>query len=329
VVGVEGDPVAARRVTDAEAARMFGVMATARVLESALAKAYAEGKLPGWIHSAEGHEALGGAVAICLRDTDHLVPHYRSRPEQLGKGMTVREVIAELFGTVDAASRGRGGETHVSNVERRVYGMTGVLGSNIPLSAGVAYASKLRRLDEVTLCTFGDGTANRGAFHEALNLASIWDLPVVFLCSNNAYAELSPITDFIRVTDIAERAAGYGMPGWAIDGHDPEALADVLGRAVDLARAGRPSLVEAKMVRRRGHWEGDPQSYRPEGEVERLAEIDPVPRYRQRLLDERGFAEADLEAIEASAREGVADALEWVQSRPLPQLEDLLGDVYG
>jgi pyruvate dehydrogenase E1 component alpha subunit len=317
-----------RRLTDEEALRVYAVMATARAVEQRLAEAYADGQLPGWIHSCEGQEAFGGAVAVCLDERDHLVPHYRSRPEQLGKGMSVRAVLAEVFATVHAASGGRGGETHVSSAEHRIYGMTGVLGANIPLGAGVAYASKLRGTDEVTLCTFGDGTANRGAFHEALNLAAIWELPVVFVCENNAYAEMSPITDFLRVPDIAARAAGYGMPGVVVDGHDPEAVIDALRAAVDAARAGTPSLLEAKMIRRRGHWEGDQQAYRSEDELRRLDEVDPVRVYRSRLIRDRGLEEPRLAALEDGARREVEEALAWAASSPRPGVREVTTGVY-
>lgn len=316
-------------VSSDDARRVYDVMITARTLEQEIARVYAEGKLPGWVHSCEGHEALGGAIAICLGADDHLVPHYRSRPEQLGKGMTVREVVAEVFGTIHSGSKGRGGETHVSSRSSRLYGMTGVLGSNIPLGAGIAYASKMRGLDEVTLCSFGDGTANRGAFHEGLNLAAIWDLPVVFVCENNVYAEMSRTADFVRVANIADRASAYGIPGTAVDGHDPEALIEVLTESVALARRGQPSLIEAKIVRRRGHWEGDPQDYRSREELAVLDEIDPLPRFRQRLMDDYGFDEAGMTAIERAARETVQDALEWAQSSPLPTASDVTTGVYA
>lgn len=317
-----------RQVLDDEATRIYELMATARELEVQLARTYAEGKLPGWIHSCEGHEAFGAAVALTLGDTDHLVPHYRSRPEQLGKGMSLREVVAEVFATTDAASRGRGGETHVSSATRRIYGMTGVLGANIPLATGVAYASKMRGLDEVTVCSFGDGTANRGAFHEALNMAAIWDLPVVFVCENNTYAELSRTSDFIRVDSIAERAAAYGMPGWLVDGHDPDLVVGALEHAVRLARAGRPSLLEVRTVRRRGHWEGDQQAYRAKQELSGLDATDAVVLYRRRLLEQRGVAEAVVAAIEASAREQVTEALAWAEAGPRPTAGEVLGGVY-
>lgn len=320
--------VPSRPVSDDEARRIYQQMATARRLEIEVARVYAEGRLPGWIHSCEGHEALGAALGLCLTETDHLTPHYRSRPSQLGKGMTMREVVSEVFATVHSGSRGRGGETHVSSVRCRIYGMTGVLGSNVPLGAGIAYASKMRGLDEVTIASFGDGTSNRGALHEAFNLAAIWELPVVFLCENNAYAELSKISDFIRVDTIAERAAGYGMPGWAVDGHDPEVLVAALDHAVGLARRGQPSLIEARMIRRRGHWEGDPQAYRTKQELSDLGLSDPVPAYRARLINERGIAESELVAFEEAAIEEVADALDWAQDSPLPTAHDVTTGVY-
>jgi len=320
---------AVAEVTADDAARMLRLMITTRVLEEQLAQAYADGKLTGWIHSSEGHEALGAALLLCFEPGDHLVPHYRSRPEQLAKGMSVREVVAEVFATVDAGSRGRGGETHVSSVEHNVYGMTGVLGANIALSTGVALASKLRGEPQVTLCSFGDGTANRGTFHEALNLAAIWDLPVVFVCENNYFTELSRIVDFIRVENIADRAAGYGMPGYAVDGHDPELLAATLRTAFAAAREGRPSLVEAKMIRRRGHWEGDPQQYRDPEEVATLDDSDPVPSYRRLAIERYGLDAAQVEAWEAAARDEVAAAIAWASERPRISREDATRAVYA
>ncbi|MBS1677873.1 MAG: thiamine pyrophosphate-dependent dehydrogenase E1 component subunit alpha [Actinobacteria bacterium] len=308
---------------------MLRLMLTARVLEQRLADAYADGKLTGWIHSCEGHEALGGALAVCFEDRDHLVPHYRSRPEQLAKGMSVREVVAEVFATVDAASGGRGGETHVSSVANRIYGMTGVLGANIALATGVALASKLQGTDEVTVCSFGDGTANRGTFHEALNLAAIWDLPVVFICENNYFAELSKISDFIRVENIADRAAAYGIAGHAVDGHDPEELVATLRPAIAAARAGRPCLVEAKMIRRRGHWEGDPQAYRDAAEVGALDESDPVPSYRAHALESGLAGEDEIAAWEEEAAAEVEEAIAWAEGRPLISAADAVREVYA
>lgn len=308
---------------------MMRLMLVARALEERLAAAYADGKLSGWIHSCEGHEALGGALAVTVEADDHLVPHYRSRPDQLAKGMTVREVVAEVFATVDSASGGRGGETHVSSVAARIYGMTGVLGANIALATGVALASKMQGTGEVTVCTFGDGTANRGTFHEALNLAAIWDLPVVFICENNHFAELSKISDFIRVDTIAERAAAYGMPGHSIDGHDPEALVATLRPAIAAAREGKPSLIEAKMIRRRGHWEGDPQKYRDAVEVEALHESDPVPAYRTRMTAAALADEDELAAWQTEAEREVEEAIAWAESRPTIAAADAVSEVYA
>lgn len=313
---------------DARALDIYRRMALSRHMEQRLVGTYTAGHLPGWVHSCEGHEALGAAIGLTMRPIDHLVPHYRSRPSQLGKGMTPREVLAEVVGSIHSNSGGRGGETHVISLEHRVYGMTGILGANIPTGAGVAYASKMRGLDEVTVCSFGDGTANRGAFHEALNMAAIWELPIVFLCENNVYAELSMTKDFIRVPHIADRAAGYGMPGIVADGGDPESLIEVLAHAIDEARAGRPSLVEVEMVRRRGHWEGDQQKYRDPEEVAALAGNDPVANYRATLLAERGIDEATLAAIEAEVGAEVDEALEWALAGPKPGIDDIRSHVY-
>jgi pyruvate dehydrogenase E1 component alpha subunit len=306
------------------------IMIEARQFDLQLGEIFAAGKLPGWFHSCEGHEATGATLALCLRDSDHLVPYHRSRSAQLAKGMTLRELAAELMGRACAESRGRGGDGHIISPKNRIYGMSGVLGASIPFATGIAYASVMRGLDEVTVCGFGDGTSNRGAVFEGLNLAAIWDLPVVFVCENNLYAEFSPISAQMRVEHIADRAGAFGIPGVVVNGNDPDAVLPVLAEAVDRARSGGgPTLVEAKTYRHRGHYNGDPEVYRTRAELSEWKAKDPVLTYRARLVERGAATEAELVELEAEVHREVADALAWALDQPQPEADVLLSGVYA
>lgn len=308
----------------------YRLMALAREFEEQLGRIFAEGRLGGWFHSCIGHEATGAAAAALLRETDHLVPYHRSRVSILGKGMPVRALALEIMGRAGAPSRGRAGEAHINYAPARIYGTTGVLGANIPIAAGVAYGAQLRGLDEVVVCGFGEGTSNRGAFHEAMNMAAIWDLPVVYICENNLYAEFSPAHEQMRRTDVADRAAGYGIPGVVVDGNDPDAVYATLADAIERARAGDgPTLVEAKTYRLQGHYEGDPQSYRDRAEVAEWAQRDPVVCYRRRLLKDHLLPEDDLKQVETEVAEEVGTALAEALAAPPAGREEIFGEIYA
>jgi TPP-dependent pyruvate/acetoin dehydrogenase alpha subunit len=308
----------------------YGLMCQAREFEEQLGAIFAEGRLGGWFHSCIGHEATGAAIAAALRASDHLVPYHRSRVSVLGKGMPVAALALEMMGRATSPTRGRAGETHINYAPARIYGTTGVLGANIPIAAGIAYSIQLRDRDEVVACGFGEGTTNRGAFHEALNLAAIWDLPVVFICENNLYAEFSAMRDQTRIVNIADRASSYGMPGEIVDGNDPDAALEVISAAVDRARAGRgPTLIEAKTYRLRGHYEGDPQQYREQHEIDEWTLRDPVVSYRKRILARALGTEDEVIALERAAVDEVSAALAGALEAPLPNESDALGEVYA
>ncbi|MEA2171314.1 MAG: acetoin:2,6-dichlorophenolindophenol oxidoreductase subunit alpha [Solirubrobacteraceae bacterium] len=305
----------------------YRLMVVARQFEEQLRQIFADGKLGGWFHSCAGHEATGAAIAACLGPLDHLVPYHRSRVSVLGKGMPLEALALEMMGRGTSPTLGRAGETHINHAASRIYGTTGVLGANIPIASGVAYAVQLQGADEVVVVGFGDGTTNRGAFHEGLNLAAIWDLPVVFVCENNLYAEFSAMKDQMRITDIADRAGSYGMPGIVVDGNDVDAAFEVLSTAVARARAGDgPTLVEAKTYRQRGHYEGDPESYRDAAEVAEWAARDPLILSRRRLL-EQGTSETELETLEAEATAEVAAAMDHALAAPMPTEAEAFGAV--
>lgn len=318
-----------RVVGQEDALTLYRLMYLARRFEESLADIFAGGQLAGWLHSCIGHEAIGAAFALILREGDYLVPYHRSRASLFAKGMSARDVAAELMARGSAQSRGRGGDGHIVHPALRIGGMSGSLGASVPIAAGMAYAAKLRDAGEVVLSAFGDGTANRGAVHEGINLAAIWALPVVFVCENNMYAEFSPIRDQMGAEHVIDRAPGYGVPGVIVDGNDPEAVLAVLTGAVDRARSGEgPTLIEAKTYRLRGHYEGDPQAYRDKEEIAAWVQRDPVPRFRARL-GELGVEDDVVTSLESEVDAEVADAMQWALAEPLPPAEQLSGDVYA
>lgn len=312
-----------------EARETYRLMTLARQFEEQLGEVFASGRLAGWFHSCIGHEATGANYRALLREDDHLVPYHRSRVSLFAKGMTPLEVALELMGRAAAPSRGRGGDGHMVHAGRRICGMSGVLGASIPIAVGLAYASQLRGTDEVTISSFGEGTSNRGAVFEGMNLAAIWDLPVVFVCENNLYAEFSAAKDQMRITDVADRAAGVGILGVVVDGNDPDASRVVLAEAIERARSGGgPTLVEAKTYRLKGHYEGDPQGYRPRSEIEEWAARDPLPTYRARLIERDVLTDETADALEREAGDEVRAAIAEALDAPLPTETEIVGGVY-
>jgi pyruvate dehydrogenase E1 component alpha subunit len=307
----------------------YRLMFLARRFEERLGDIFAAGKLAGWFHSCIGHEATGAAISQCLTERDSIVPYHRSRVSVLGKGLPPEALAAEIMGRVTSPGGGRGGEAHVMSAKYRIFGTGGVLGAGIPIAAGLGYAARCRGTDEVVVGGFGEGTSNRGAFHEGLNMAAIWKLPVLFVCENNLYAEFSPISEQMVLENVADRAVAYGMPGVIVDGNDPEAVHEVVAAAIARARKGEgPTLIEAKTYRQHGHYEGDPQAYREKAEMDSWRERDPVLGYRSRLLGD-GIKSEEIERIEEAADDEVAAAMEAALEQPLPEAEDVLGGVYA
>jgi TPP-dependent pyruvate/acetoin dehydrogenase alpha subunit len=309
---------------------VYRLMSLARQFEEQLGEVFAGGRLAGWFHSCIGHEATHATLGTFLEEDDHLVPYHRSRVALFAKGMTAREVAAEMMGRATAQSRGRGGDGHIVHPARRIYGMTGVLGAGTPIAAGIAYGAKLRGRGEVVINSFGDGTAARGAVAEGLNLAAVSQLPVVFIVENNLYGEFTPLRDVLRAEHISDRAAGFGIPSAIVDGNDPEDSQPVIAAAVQRARdGGGPTLIEAKTYRLKGHYEGDPQGYRDKDEISEWSGRDPVARFRERLIADGRATEEQLAALDAETAEEARDAMEFGLASPLPTAEEIVGDVYA
>lgn len=288
------------------------------------------GAISGMYYSPRGQEFAAASVAAHLYPADYVVTTYRGLHDQLAKGIPMRDLWAEYLGRAAGTCKGKGGPMHVTSPRHGLMVTTGVVGSGLPIANGLALASQLRGTDQVTVVNFGDGASNIGAFHESLNLASIWKLPVVFVCQNNKWAEYTPLAGGTSVANVADRAASYSIPGVIVDGNDPIALYNAAGQAIDRARRGEgPTLLEAVTYRFCGHNFGDNGEYIPEDEFAAALEADPVPRYRDYLINESIASAAELDVIEQEARDEVDDASTWAIEQTLPDVAELTTDVYS
>jgi TPP-dependent pyruvate/acetoin dehydrogenase alpha subunit len=310
-------------------ASMYEVMARSQALETRILKGMRSGEFATIIWPARGQEAVAGALSLALQPTDRLITTYRGLHEHVAKGVPLVEILGEVLGTDVGASNGKGGTMHIADPEHGLMMATGIVGSGVPIAAGLALAARFQKSDRVTAVTFGDGATNTGSFHEGANLAATWKLPVVFVCQNNLYAEMTPVEETMAVEHVADRAKGLGMPGVTVDGNDPVATYFALKQAVDRARSGGgPTLIEAVTFRFEGHYAGDQMKYIPEGQLQEKAADDPMVTFPRTLLD-NGFSEDDLKAIEEAVAKEVDDAVETAKSAPPPDAEELERDIYA
>jgi pyruvate dehydrogenase E1 component subunit alpha len=304
-------------------------MTLIRRFEERAGEMYARAKVGGFLHLSIGEEATIVGSARALRDTDYLVSTYRSHGHALVRGTPPENVMAELFGRVDGCSRGRGGSMHMFDFGRRFMGGYGIVGGNLPIAAGIALASDMQGLDEVTLCTFGDGASNQGTFGETLNLAALWRLPVLFMVTNNQFGMGTALRRHSAVTDLQRKGESLGVTGMRCDGMDVMETYAVVGEALARVREERrPLLVEAVTYRFRGHSMADPEQYRSKEEVERWRERDPLGAFARQLVREGVIDEAEGEKIDAQALARVDAAVEFAERSPFPALESLYNDVY-
>src|SRR3954447_19575273 len=298
---------------------LYRQMLTIRRTEEAAAKAYAQGKIGGFLHLGIGMESVAVGAISALRPTDYVVGTYREHAHYMAKGGSPKEVLAELYGKATGASRGLGGSMHLFSAKNRMMGGYGIVGGHVPLAAGVAFASKYRGDDDVTLCFFGDGSVPQGAFHEGISLAGLWKLPIVFICENNQYSMGTPLYRTLAVPDVTERASGYALARDRFKGDDVLHVRDRVAIAVDRARKERqPTLIEVQTYRFRGHSMSDPATYRTKEEVEQWKLRDPVPLARARLVDVLGVHEDQVVSLEASVKAEVAEAVRFADASPVP-----------
>jgi pyruvate dehydrogenase E1 component alpha subunit len=316
-------------MTRDEAFALYRQMLLIRRFEERCAQLYVEGKIGGFLHLYIGQEAVGVGAMSLLRADDYFITSYRDHGYALARGSDPRPLMAELCGKATGISRGKGGSMHFYDVPRGNFGGDGIVGGHLPVAAGMGYGIRLRGSDQVVLCFFGDGAVNEGAFHEALNVSALWDLPVVYIIENNRYGMGTSLDRASSVKDLYQRASAYGMPRRDVNGMDLMAVRSVLGEAIERARKEkRPSLIEAETYRYRGHSMSDPGKYRTREEVEGMMKYDPLFLWSRRLLDQERFGQSELDAADKEVLAQVEEAARFAEESPLPSAESLYEDVY-
>ncbi|SFH59170.1 pyruvate dehydrogenase E1 component alpha subunit [Tindallia magadiensis] len=308
---------------------MYRKMQEIRIFETRITELFAEGKIPGFVHSYLGEEAVAVGTCSNLKTTDYITSTHRGHGHLIAKGGQLNEMMAELYGKATGYCKGKGGSMHIADVDLGILGANGIVGGGFTIAAGAGLASKLQKKDDVTVCFFGDGASNQTTFHEGINLASVWDLPVVFVCENNMYGISLSQEKHQKIKDVSDRAVAYGIPGVTVDGNDVVAVYEAIKEAVKRARNGEgPSLIECKTYRHRGHFEGDPTNYRPDEEVQQWKAKEPVGRFRKKLLEMEICEESELNTIDEEVTDQVEEAIKFAEESPDPVVEEAVQDVY-
>src|SRR5262245_33875437 len=312
-----------------EAIALYRQMLLIRRFEERARQEYVAGKIGGFLHLYIGQEAVAVGAMSLLRPDDYFITSYRDHGYALARGTDPRPLMAELFGKATGISKGKGGSMHFYDIPRGNFGGDGIVGGHLPVAAGMGYGIRLKGTDQVVLCFFGDGAVNEGAFHEALNISSLWDLPVVYIIENNRYGMGTSLDRASSVKDLYQRASAYGMPRRDVNGMDLMAVREVLAEAIELARKEkRPTLLEAETYRYRGHSMSDPGKYRTKEEVEEMMRFDPIFQFGRRLMEQERFAQADLDALDKEVLAQVEEAVKFTEASPVPSLDSLWEDVY-
>jgi acetoin:2,6-dichlorophenolindophenol oxidoreductase subunit alpha len=308
---------------------LYRTMVTIRQFETLAGELFAAGKIPGFIHLSLGQEASAVGVCSCLRKDDYLTTTHRGHGHMIAKGADLKKMVAELFGKKTGYCKGKGGSMHIADFSLGILGANGVVAGGVPIIAGAGFSIKMRQTDQVAVCFFGDGAANRGPVHEVMNLAAIWKLPIVFVVENNQFASTTPHREACAVEDISLRAKGYAVPGTTVDGNDLLQVRKAAQTAVLRARKGEgPSLIENKTYRIRGHFEGDPQKYRRPAEVAMWEDNnDPIARFSHFLNQEKILTENIEEEVWREVAAELSEAVTFADQSPFPEPEEALEDL--
>jgi pyruvate dehydrogenase E1 component alpha subunit len=310
--------------------RLYRQMLMVREFELRAIAERRAGLIPGFIHSCVGQEATAAGACAALHSDDVITSTHRGHGHLVAKGGEPKYMMAELAARTTGYCGGKGGSLHMTDFDLGILGANGIVGGGIPIAVGAGLAFQQKREPRVALSFFGDGATNEGSFHEALNLAGLWKLPVVFFCENNLYGEGTPQSKQAPVADLAIRASSYAMPGVTVDGNDVLAVYEVTQVAVDRARRGEgPTLIEGKTYRQRGHYEGDPMVYRSKAEMDEWKDRDPVVAFSGRLVGQAGITEAELARLERETQVMLDDAVKFAAASPKPRPETALAGVYG
>ena len=307
-------------------------MVRIRIFEEHAGKLMEDGKIPGALHLYVGQEAVAAGVMVHLSDEDWITSTHRGHGHLIAKGGEFNPMFAEIYGRATGYCKGKGGSMHISNMQIGMLGANGIVGAGPPIAVGAAFSNKFRKTDRVAVTFFGDGASNEGSFHEAANMAALFRLPVVFVCENNGYGEYTPQANHQAIVDVADRAAGYGMPGVIVDGMDVVAVFEAAGAAIERAREGSgPTLLECKTYRFYDHVgvRGMGLNYRSDEELAQWQQRDPIDLFEGRLAEQNILSEEAAQAIHAEITEQVKAGIEFAESSPFPEPDALLEDVYA
>lgn len=309
----------------------YELMLLIRRFEEKVAQLYGQQKIKGFCHLYNGQEAvIAGTMSAIRKGEDSLITAYRDHGHAIAVGVTANEVMAEMYGKVTGCSKGKGGSMHLFSKEHRFFGGHGIVGGQIPLGAGIAFAEKYQGTDRVCVCYMGDGAVRQGALHETFNMAMLWKLPVIFVCENNGYAMGTSVERTTNMMDIYKIGLAYDMPSAAVDGMQCETMHEAMKEAVERARKGEgPTFLEVRTYRYRGHSMSDPAKYRTKEEVEEYKSRDPLEVTRQKLLDFKFLTQEDLDAMEARIHDVVMESVTFAENSPYPSAEELFSDVYA
>ncbi|KRN27247.1 thiamine pyrophosphate-dependent dehydrogenase E1 component subunit alpha [Liquorilactobacillus mali] len=301
-----------------------------RNFEDEVHQIFSTGSIPGFVHLYAGEEAIATGVCAHLTDKDYITSTHRGHGHCIAKGCDLDKMMAEIYGKETGLCKGKGGSMHIADIDKGMLGANGMVGGGFPIAIGAALRNKYLKTDDVAVCFFGDGAANEGTFHESINMASIWKLPVVFVNENNSYGETTPQKYASGSKRIADRASAYGIPGETIDGKDLMAVYEAAGKAIDRARKGEgPTLIECITYRNYGHFEGDEQKYKAkEGQEKDLADRDSIPEFREYAVAEKLLSAEKADQIEQTSVEDIEHAIKFAEESPIPKPESLYENVF-
>ncbi|QWU07744.1 thiamine pyrophosphate-dependent dehydrogenase E1 component subunit alpha [Heyndrickxia coagulans] len=318
------------QLTKEKAQWMLQKMFEIRKFEDKVHEVFATGILPGFVHLYAGEEAVAVGVCAHLNDQDMITSTHRGHGHCIAKGCDLKGMMAEIYGKATGLCKGKGGSMHIADLDKGMLGANGIVGGGFPLACGAALTAKVKKTSNVSVCFFGDGANNHGTFHEGINLAAVWKLPVIFVAENNGYGEATPFHYASSCKTIADRAVAYDIPGVRVDGKDIVAVYQAAKEAVERARNGEgPSLIECVTYRNYGHFEGDAQTYKAEAEkAKQLNEKDAIVQFKKFVLEQNLLSEADINSLEQKVEQEIEEAVKFGEDSPYPDPSELLKDVY-
>lgn len=317
------------KLSNSKIVDMYKTMIRIRKFETQAMNLFAQGSIPGFVHLYLGEEAVATGVCENLKDDDYITSTHRGHGHIVAKGGDLKYMMAELYGKETGYCKGKGGSMHIADATKGILGANGIVGAGHNIAVGAGLSIQYRETDQVCVCFFGDASTNQGTFHEALNLASVWKLPVVFVCENNLYGISVNQSRHQAIKDISDRAVAYNMPGITVDGNDVFAVYEATNEAIKRARDKKgPTLIECKTYRHRGHFEGDPGAYKPEKEQNEWLKKDPIPRIEKYMIDKKIVTNNKLEDLKKEVDKEINEAVEFANNSSYPSLESVVEDIY-